>query len=102
MFCACKLSALRPLHGVRNDSAARIPNEAARIFEDVRNRVLAHEWALQVHGFHVDVPAKEMRLDVVMSFDIRPKEGVEIIRKEIGEAYPDYAFLIIPDVDVSD
>lgn len=77
-------------------------NEAARIFEDVRSKVLAHEWAVQVHGFHVDVPAKEMRLDVVMSFDIRPKEGVEILRKEIGQAYPDYAVLIIPDVDVSD
>ena len=77
-------------------------NEAARISEDVRNRVLSHEWAVQVHGFHVDVPAKEMRFDVVMSFDIRPKEGVEILRREIGQAYPDYAVLIIPDVDVSD
>ena len=76
--------------------------EAARISEEVRAKVLSHEWALQVHGFHVDVPAKEMRLDVVMSFDIRPTEGVEILRREIGEAYPGYAVLIIPDVDVSD
>ena len=37
-----------------------------------------------------------------MSFDIRPKEGVEILRKEIGQLYPDYSVLIIPDVDVSD
>ena len=77
-------------------------NEAARIFKDVRDKVLAHEWAIQMHGFHVDMPEKEMRLDVVMSFDIRPKEGVEILRKEIGQAYPDYAIQIIPDVDVSD
>ena len=77
-------------------------DEAARIAKDVRDKVLSQEWALQVHGFHVDVPAKEMRLDVVMSFDIRPKEGVEILRKEIGQAYPDYSVLIIPDVDVSD
>ena len=77
-------------------------NEAARIFEDVRKKVLSHEWAVQVHGFHVDVTAKEMRFDVVMSFDIRPKEGVEILRREIVQAYPDYAVLIIPDVDVSD
>ena len=77
-------------------------SEAARIAEDVRSKVLSHEWALQVHGFHVDVPEKKMRLDVVMSFDIRPKEGVEILRREIEEAYPGYAVLIIPDVDVSD
>ena len=77
-------------------------DEAARLSREVRDRVLAHEWAVQVHGFHVDVPAKEMRFDVVMSFDIRPKEGVEILRREIGQAHPDYAVLIIPDVDVSD
>ena len=77
-------------------------NEVARISKDVRDKVLAHEWAVQIHGFHVDVPEKEMRFDVVMSFDIRPKEGVEILRKEIAQAYPDYALLIIPDVDVSD
>lgn len=77
-------------------------NEAARISKDVQEKVLSHEWAVQVHGFHVDVPEKEMRFDVVLSFDIRPKEGVEILRREIEQAYPDYAVLIIPDVDVSD
>ena len=77
-------------------------NEAARMFKDVQEKVLAHDWAVQMHGFHVNVPAKEMRFDVVMNFDIRPKEGVEIILKEIGQAYPDYAIQIVPDIDVSD
>ena len=77
-------------------------DETAHIFEDVRNRVMSHEWAVQIHGFHVDVPAKEMRFDVVMSFDVDPKKGIETIRREIGEAYPEYALQIIPDVDVSD
>ncbi len=77
-------------------------NEAARIFKDVRDKVLAHDWAVQLHGFHVDVSTKKMRFDVVISFDIRPKEGVEILLKEIGQAYPDYAIHIVPDVDVSD
>ena len=77
-------------------------NETARIFKDVRDKVLAHDWAVQMHGFHVDVPAKEMRFDVVMNFDIRPKEGIEIISKEIGQVYPGYAIHIVPDVDVSD
>ena len=64
--------------------------------------VMKHEYVLQVHGFHVDVPGKEMRLDVVLSFDINPKEGVAILRRELGQAYPDYAVQIVPDVDVSD
>ena len=90
------------LAGVGVYSCNTKDDEAARIAKDVRDKVLSHEWALQMHGFHVDVPAKEMRFDVVMSFDIRPKEGVEILRREIGQTYPDYAVLIIPDVDVSD
>ena len=90
------------LVGVGVYSCNTTDDEAARIFADVRSKVLAHEWAIQVHGFHVDVPEKKMRLDVVMSFDINPKEGVAILRKEIAQTYPDYAVQIVPDVDVSD
>ena len=90
------------LVGVGVYSRNTTDDEAARIFKDVRSKVLAHEWAIQMHGFHVDVPEKKMRLDVVMSFDINPKEGVAILRKEIAQTYPDYAVQIVPDVDVSD
>ena len=76
--------------------------EAAKIRNDVCEKVLAHDWALQVHGFHVDTSTQEMRFDVVLSFDIRPKEGVEILHKEIKTAYPQYDLQIVPDVDVSD
>ena len=75
--------------------------EAARIQNDVRERVLAHDWAVQFHGFYVDVEAKEMAFDVVMSFDIAPREGVEIICREIQQAYPDYRIVVTPDIDAS-
>jgi divalent metal cation (Fe/Co/Zn/Cd) transporter len=29
-------------------------DEAARIQKDVRERVMAHDWAVQMHGFYVD------------------------------------------------
>ena len=77
-------------------------SEAARIQNDVRNRVMVHDWALQFHGFYLDMDAKEMRMDVVMSFDIRPKDGLEILYKELQEAYPDYHIEIVPDLDISD
>ena len=77
-------------------------DEAADIQKDVRERVMAHDWALQLHGFYVDVEAREMTFDVVMSFDIKPKEGLQIIYEEIKAAYPDYDIQIAPDVDVSD
>ena len=76
-------------------------DEAARIRSDVREKTLAHDWAVQLHGFYVDTETKEMNFDVVLSFDIRPKEALEILYGEIGAAYPDYTIHIAPDVDVS-
>ena len=77
-------------------------DEAADIQKDVHERVMAHDWAVQLHGFYVDTEAKEMTFDVVMSFDIRPSEGLQIIYNEVKEAYPEYSIQIAPDVDVSD
>ncbi len=77
-------------------------DEAADIQNDVRERVMAHDWAVQFHGFYVDIEAKEMTFDIVMSFDIRPKEGIDIIYSELKAAYPDYEIQIAPDVDITD
>lgn len=76
--------------------------EAAKIRDRVREMVMAHEWVLQFHGFHIDVDQKKMRFDAVMSFDINAKEGLETLYKEMQDAYPEYEVLIVPDVDVSD
>lgn len=76
-------------------------DEAARLQNEVREKVMSHDWAVQFHGFYVDTEAKEMTFDVVMSFDISPKEGLEILHKEMSEAYPGYNITIAPDVDVS-
>lgn len=76
-------------------------NEAGRIQKDVYERVMACDWAVQVHGFYVDVEAKEMTFDVVLSFDIQPKEALAILYEEMQKAYPDYKISIAPDVDVS-
>lgn len=75
--------------------------EAARLQNEVRSRVLAHDWALQFHGFYVDTVKKEMQFDVVMSFDIPSKEGLNTLYEEMRRAYPGYTISIAPDVDVS-
>ena len=77
-------------------------DEAAKIRDRVREIVMAHEWALEFHGFHIDVPLKQMRFDVVMSFDINPKEGLRILQEEMKRDYPEYEVQILPDVDISD
>ena len=74
---------------------------AADIRKDVHERVMAHDWAIEFHGFYLDVETKEMTFDVVMSFDIKPKDGLQIIYDEIKAAYPEYDIHISPDVDIS-
>ena len=48
----------------------------------------------------MDTETKEMTFDVVMRFDIKPREGLQIIYDEINEAYPDYDIQIAPVIDV--
>lgn len=76
--------------------------EAGEIRNKVQKIVMDHDWALQMHGFYLDMEAKDMRFDVVMSFDIDQHEGLDILYKEVGEAFPDYTLHIAPDIDITD
>lgn len=75
---------------------------AAQLRSDVTRIVMAHDWALQLHGFYADTQAKTMRFDVVFSFDIKPREGLQQLQTELAAAYPDYAITVTPDVDAAD
>lgn len=77
-------------------------DEAAKIRDAVKEKILSHEWAIQVHGFYIDTVNKEMRFDVVLSFDIETSKGLTIINEDIKELYGDYRVLAVPDVDFSD
>ena len=78
-------------------------NEDAKIIEEhVRTKAKEHEWVVQVHGFYVDMVEKDMRFDAVLSFDIAPLEGIETLKSEIKQLYPDYSITISPDVYISD
>ncbi|MCF0260358.1 MAG: cation transporter, partial [Erysipelotrichaceae bacterium] len=68
--------------------------EAARIQNDVAQKVMAHDFAVEFHGFFIDTELKKMRFDVVMSFDIERQKGKQIIMDEIQAAYPDYSIYI--------
>ena len=82
-------------HNTGDDRAAKVRNEVIKL-------VLAHPWALQLHGFYLNEAAKAMRFDVVLSFDIPQQEGLQILYEEMKQAYPGYTFQIVPDVDMSD
>ena len=76
--------------------------EAVKLRSEVTKRVMAHDWALQIHGFYFDMESREVRFDVVMSFDIDHGEGVKILTEEMQEVFPDYHFIVVPDIDISD
>lgn len=78
-------------------------DEAARIQQDVRRTVMAHDHVLQMHGFYLDEAAKEMRFDVIIDFAAPDRAGeYRQIVSEIEGKYPGYAVVASLDVDASD
>ena len=73
---------------------------------DIRNAVqkivLSHDWALQMHGFYADTESRTIRFDAVVSFDIKPREAVRMLREEVCALYPEYTVSITPDIDLTD
>jgi len=80
-------------HNTSNEEVAVIKNT-------VKEKVLSFDWALQMHGFYVDMEEKSIRLDVVISFDIEKEKALSILTESISELYPTYSLEITTDLDV--
>ena len=77
--------------------------EAAAMRERVSQIVTADPHVLQMHGFYLDRAQKEMRFDIVMSFDAKDRrllyrEACEKVQK----AYPGYKIQIAMDIDFTE
>lgn len=78
-------------------------NSAAQIRERVSGIVLAHKEILQMHGFFIDEEAKQMRFDIIVSFDsLSMQEMFNHVVEDVREAFPDYDVQVQFDVDISD
>lgn len=71
------------------------------LIESVKSIINKVRNIIQMHGFYVDKVNKEMRFDVVMTFDINHSEGVSILIEELHKVFPEYHITINPDIDVS-
>lgn len=87
------------LTGVGVYSYNTADDEAAAMRNAVQKTVMAHEWALQLHGFYTDTESKTLRFDVVLSFEVDKAEAVQTLMEELQPLYPDYTLLIVPDID---
>ena len=76
--------------------------QAAEIRYRVQHLVMEHPWALQMHGFYVDMQEKTMRFDVVLSFDVVPEEAAAELYEEVQKVFPEYTLQIVPDLDITD
>ena len=77
--------------------------EAIEAQNHVRQIVLSHKYALQMHGFYLDLQEKTMRFDVVISFDADDRARVyQEIVADVQKAYPDYRMEIVMDTDFSE
>ena len=75
----------------------------ARLQQDIRRTVMAHDHVLQMHGFYLDEAAKTIRFDVVIDFAAPDRVGVyRQIVEALERQYPGYAFAVALDVDASD
>ena len=82
-------------YNTKNDEAAKIRTKVSEI-------VTSHDYVIQMHGFYIDIEAKKMRFDMVLSFDIEAEEAVKQVGTELAEVFPDYQIDITPDRDISD
>lgn len=90
------LETLDDIIGKREDK------EAVKIRDVIKNIVMSHDWALQMHGFYLEEEKKIINLDVVINFDIEHEEALKILYDEIGQVYPDYELQIVTDIDLID
>lgn len=80
----------------KDDSAARIRSQVSKIVHE-------HKDILQMHGFYLDEAAKQMRFDIIVSFDSPDMYKVyNHVVTDVREAFPDYDVQVLFDTDISD
>ncbi|MBR1781328.1 MAG: cation transporter [Oscillospiraceae bacterium] len=77
-------------------------DEAATMRRAVMEAVMAHDYAMQFHGFYVDLERKIITFDVVFSFECEQEEALHELMGEVSALYPGYTILIQPDIDITE
>ena len=55
-----------------------------------------------ISAFIIKSGIEMLRFDVVLSFDIKPAEALQILCKEVQQAFPNYTLQITPDLDLTE
>ena len=83
-------------HNTTDDAVAEMRSEITRV-------VMDHDGALQMHGFYADTEARHVSFDLIIDFAAPDRDALySHIVEDVQELYPDYAFAITLDRDLSD
>ena len=77
-------------------------DEAGEMRRRIMEAVMAHEYAMQFHGFYVDLEQKHVTFDVVLSFECDRDTAMREITEEVKAMYPDFTIFAQPDIDITD
>ncbi len=70
---------------------------------EVSKLVMSQQHVLQMHGFYIDYQRKELRFDIVVSFDAPERQKVyEAVVEKVREKYPDFSLQVVMDTDFSE
>ncbi len=77
--------------------------DAVAARENVLQIVTANPYVLQMHGFYLDKQEKNIRFDIIVSFDAKDRGQVyrEVCEK-VQKEYPDYTLQVAMDTDFSE
>lgn len=74
--------------------------QAIDIREKIRKIAMSFKYVTQIHGFYLDEAQKDIRFDLVISFEAKSRRAVyEEVVNAIKDKYPDYTFNVSMDTD---
>lgn len=77
--------------------------EVAAMRENIRKIVMAEPHVLQMHGFHLNKEKKQIRMDLVISFDSEDRfRTFHDVMSKVRSSYPDYSFQAAMDTDFTE
>ena len=74
--------------------------ESKELRKNVSKVVLDHTGVLQIHGFHKYRGANIVSIDIVLDYSVKKREYLySHIKEDLEKEFPDYQFIIVPDID---
>ena len=77
--------------------------EVSRVEKKVREIVFSHPHVRQIHGFYLTKETKNIRFDLVISFDAADRSAAfQAVVSDVQREFPDYELQAVMDTDFAE